>query len=203
MKKRAVTYVTKSKKKWGNQFDYSQTEYINKNTPFTLRCNIHDETFTVSPRNHTLLGGCPECRRLQKQEAYLDFVKNVHGDKYDYSKLKFTGIYEQVIVICPTHGEFSLRATNLKEGRGCKECATEIRNAVAVSRRLIHGDKFSYELVDYIHDSTSVSIVCKKHGEFKQTPNAHKAGHGCPRCGIVISKGQQEVADFMQSILDA
>ena len=28
----------------------------------------------------------------------------------------------------------------------------------------------------------SIKIICKIHGEFKQTPAQHKAGQGCPKC---------------------
>ena len=33
-----------------------------------------------------------------------------------------------------------------------------------------------------MHDN--VTIICYEHGEFKQTPHAHLAGQGCPKCGI-------------------
>ena len=48
--------------------------------------------------------------------------------------------------------------------------------------RLIHGNKYDYSLVDYINSTIKIKIVCKIHGEFKQTPNSHLRNHGCPNC---------------------
>lgn len=46
-----------------------------------------------------------------------------------------------------------------------------------------HGDKYVYNLVDYKNTITKVSIICKKHGLFKITPNSHLNGSGCYECG--------------------
>lgn len=49
---------------------------------------------------------------------------------------------------------------------------------------LIHGDTYSYELVDYIKTNTKVQITCKAHGVFYQRPNDHLSGYGCSLCAI-------------------
>lgn len=46
-----------------------------------------------------------------------------------------------------------------------------------------HGDRYVYNLVDYKNAITKVSIICKKHGLFKITPNSHLNGSGCYDCG--------------------
>ena len=46
-----------------------------------------------------------------------------------------------------------------------------------------HGDRYIYDLVDYKNAITKVSIICKKHGLFKITPNSHLNGSGCYECG--------------------
>lgn len=38
------------------------------------------------------------------QETYLQKVKEVHGNKYDYSETIFTKSSEKIKVICKTHG---------------------------------------------------------------------------------------------------
>ena len=42
-----------------------------------------------------------------------------------------------------------------------------------------HGDKFDYSKVAYTNITTDISIICSKHGEFRQTPQGHLAGKGC------------------------
>lgn len=46
-----------------------------------------------------------------------------------------------------------------------------------------HEYVYDYSLVEYTTVHTYVKIICKKHGVFLQTPNAHFRGQGCPVCG--------------------
>lgn len=48
----------------------------------------------------------------------------------------------------------------------------------------IHGDKYDYSKVFYLKSTIKVSIICKVHGEFLQTPVKHIDKRGCPKCGI-------------------
>lgn len=45
-----------------------------------------------------------------------------------------------------------------------------------------HNNYYDYSLVNYINANTKVSIICHKHGEFKQQPNNHLFGQGCIKC---------------------
>ena len=47
----------------------------------------------------------------------------------------------------------------------------------------VHGSKYAYDNVCYINNHTKVSILCKQHGEFNQTPGSHLNGNGCMECG--------------------
>lgn len=50
--------------------------------------------------------------------------------------------------------------------------------------REVHGDLYSYELVDYKNSHTKVKIVCSEHGVFEQIPANHIGQkQGCPVCG--------------------
>lgn len=43
--------------------------------------------------------------KLSKYQVIQRF-KDVHGDKYDYSKVEYEDCHTKVCIICPTHGEF-------------------------------------------------------------------------------------------------
>lgn len=47
----------------------------------------------------------------------------------------------------------------------------------------LHGDKYDYSETFYKKAAEKVTIICKTHGEFLQSPNAHTSGYGCARCG--------------------
>lgn len=46
----------------------------------------------------------------------------------------------------------------------------------------IHGNKFDYSLVEYIHSQKKVKIICRIHGEFEQLVGMHRKGQGCAKC---------------------
>ena len=51
----------------------------------------------------------------------------------------------------------------------------------------IHGNKYDYSKTDYKKALEKVIITCPIHGDFKQTPNSHLYGRGCPKCGLVLA----------------
>ena len=54
------------------------------------------------------------------QQAFIEKAKEVHGDKYDYSKVKYVNCSTKVCIICPEHGEFYITPGNFLYGQGCK-----------------------------------------------------------------------------------
>jgi Zn finger protein HypA/HybF involved in hydrogenase expression len=46
----------------------------------------------------------------------------------------------------------------------------------------IHDGEYSYENAKYINNRIKITITCKKHGNFEQTPDGHFRGQGCPKC---------------------
>lgn len=55
--------------------------------------------------------------------TFLERARKVHGKKYDYSKVIYKGVHHRVIIVCPIHGDFDLRArAHYDEHRGCPKC---------------------------------------------------------------------------------
>lgn len=48
---------------------------------------------------------------------------------------------------------------------------------------IIHNNKYDYSKSVYERSDIKISIICKKHGMFLQTPSGHLRGSGCPHCG--------------------
>lgn len=147
-------------------------------------------------------------------EEYIEYCKNKHNNKYDYSKTIYNGSTENIIVICPEHGEFIQNAGHHKNGIGCPKCYNARRGKhylktteqFITDAKRVHGDKFDYSKTEYEHSHKHVTIICKEHGEFEQLPNNHLDGRGCPICGQIfsqnnfISKGELELQEFIKSI---
>lgn len=66
---------------------------------------------------------------------------------------------------------------------------------------LVHRDTYEYP-EKVINNSSKIKIICKLHGEFFQTPNKHKQGRGCPKCGVEksslvkINSYEENLKDF-------
>ena len=60
-------------------------------------------------------------RRLTKEE-FIEKARQVHGDKYDYSKVEYKNNKTKICIVCPIHGEFWQRPNDHLNGRGCDKC---------------------------------------------------------------------------------
>lgn len=49
-------------------------------------------------------------------------AKEIHGDKYDYSKTVYTKMNDKILLICKIHGIFLQKAVYHLNGRGCAHC---------------------------------------------------------------------------------
>ncbi len=65
---------------------------------------------------------------------------------------------------------------------------------------LLHNNKYDYSLTEYIKSSEKVSIICKEHGIFQQTPNNHLRGQGYRKC--VIDNQKSNTNDFIKKSIE-
>ena len=64
---------------------------------------------------------------------FIEKAKEMHGDKYDYSKTVYINGSTKVCIICPKHGEFNIRPNDMLNGQGCKLCGIEKNKIEKVS----------------------------------------------------------------------
>lgn len=195
-KSNTEAFIKKAREIHGDKYDYSKVEYKGNRIPVIIICPKHGE-FLQTPHEHLSGCGCKKCymekagdiRRKQNKD-FIEQLKSVHGDKYDYSKTIYTGANEKIIVTCPKHGDFEINASNHLRGQGCNKCANEKKglyrkhsNESFIEAAIkIHGKKYDYSKVNYKGSKIPVTITCPEHGDFIQRPNDHLMGHGCPDC---------------------
>ena len=204
------SFIEKAKQIHGNKYDYSKVKYVNSTTKVCIICPEHGE-FWQEPRSHLSGGGCKLCHhdKLIKintitKEEFVKRAKEVHGDKYDYSKVEYSSILNKVCIICPEHGEFWQTPDNHLHGHGCKKCVSEKmskerRNSLEEfinKAKKVHGDKYDYSKVEYKNCDTLVKIICPIHGEFEQIPFNHLHGSSCPYCKNW--KLEEEITKFLE-----
>jgi predicted nucleic-acid-binding Zn-ribbon protein len=186
-----ATFLERAKEVHGDKYDYSEVEYNGTKHKVSIICKEHGH-FLMTPEKHIARKqGCPFCAGLIKTtENFIKRSEAVHGKRYDYSVSKFTASYNKIDIICREHGLFSQTAIGHYSGGHCPKCVGKNKTNEEVVQKFIevHGDKYDYSLIDYKGQRNKMSIICPKHGIFKQTFNIHKKGHGCPICaGAIVS----------------
>ena len=194
-------FIEKSKAIHGNRYDYSRVNYKDNKTKVCIICPIHGE-FWQRPNNHLSGQGCPYCGGTHKYttEEFIKKAKEIHGDKYDYSKVKYSGWKNKVKIICPIHGEFEQIPFDHLRGHGCVKCmGDEISKNKTKPYTLFveealkkHNSKYTYDITTYVNRSVKMKINCPIHGEFWQTPHNHLSGQGCPYCNDSILEKEVE-----------
>ena len=124
-----------------------------------------------------------------KNNIFIEKARQIHNDKYDYSKVNYVNSRTKVCIICPTHGEFWQTPHNHLKGYGCVECGKEKSHLPKITTEDFiskskerHGNKYDYSKAYYKTWDAKVCIICPEHGEFWQTPSNHINGSGCPKC---------------------
>lgn len=193
-------FIFKAKKVHGNKFNYSKIEYKRAKIKVKIICPIHGE-FRQTPDGHLRGSGCKKCSGNDQYttKEFIDKAISVHGNKFDYIKSVYKGMFKKVKIICPTHGEFEQTPKRHLSGSGCKRCAGFDKNNqdVVDEFKKIHGDLFDYSRVEFVNMKTKVEIICKKHGTFWQTPDNHIGKMtGCPNCNA--SAGERKIAKWLK-----
>jgi len=189
-------FITNAKLKHGEKYDYSKTIFTSAKEKIIIICVLHGE-FLQRPSDHISGNGCQSCgiesrkqKRTKTTKQFIADAKLKHGETYDYSKVDYVNSKEKIIIICKKHGEYKQLQTVHLRGSGCKKCSTEYTHLLQKSNtvdfiqkaKIIHGETYDYSKVDYVNAKEKIIIICKIHGEFKQSPNAFLAGHVCSKC---------------------
>lgn len=126
-------------------------------------------------------------------EEFVKKAREVHGDKYDYSKVEYVNAKTKICIICKEHGEFEQSPQKHLAGQGCIKChraSLAKRYSLGKEKFIekatdIHHGFYDYSAVEYVNSHTHVQIICPLHGAFQQNPASHLQGHGCPICADV------------------
>lgn len=116
-------FIERSKKVHGDKFDYSKVDYTKGSDKVTIICPIHGE-FQQRAKDHMRGLGCDKCsgRSPGDTESFIEKAKQLHGDKFDYSKVNYVNSRSNVEIICKKHGPFLQRPDNHLSGQGCPTC---------------------------------------------------------------------------------
>lgn len=195
-------FIAKSREVHGDKYDYSRVEYKGNKIKVCIICKKHGE-FWQTPYAHMKGQGCPHCVGKAKKDTNSFTVKavEIHGNKYDYSNVKYINNSTKVCIICKNCNRPFWQIPNAHlRGKGCPYCygnAKKCTQSFTEEAIKIHGDRYDYSKVNYINNHTKVCIICPTHGEFWQTPVCHLSRkEGCPHCKS--SKGESQIEYYLK-----
>jgi len=196
-------FIALAKKNHKNKYDYSKVEYKNSHSKVIIICKKHGE-FQIKPYSHLQGSSCAACAGLNKYntKSYIKKSKEIHGNRYDYSKVDYKNAGNKVTIICDKHNEFNQIATLHLSGHGCPKCKyvdlgnkkRKTLNDFLFLAKETHGNIYDYSKVEYKGTNIKVKIVCSKHGIFEQSPKQHYRGNGCPKC---FNKKEGRIATYL------
>ena len=142
-----------------NKYNYSLVNYKNSHTKVKIICTEHG-VFEQTPNSHKRGNGCPKCAGKQKtiSEIINDFSK-IHGNRYDYSLVKYKKSNEKVNIICTEHGTFKQTVSKHLNNQGCPICR-ESKGEKEI-RKLLESKN-----INYISQKTFQGCKYKKHLPF-------------------------------------
>lgn len=138
--------------------------------------------------------------------SFISRATSIHNGRYDYSKVVYEGSYNKVQIRCPLHGYFSQAAYAHLKGQGCPKCrylkpgCNRIKSTYdfILDAIKVHGNAYDYSLVEYKNAKSKITICCRKHGEFRQTPMHHIVHKsGCPKCNS--SRGEIIIRQWLET----
>lgn len=194
------TFIKKARTIHGDKYNYSPTLYTKNNQKLEIACPDHGSFWQIADYHVNGKNGCPACSSNKKVtfETFLERVKDVHGDVYDYSlaKSQYKTVTSKISIICKEHGKFLQSPFRHMEGQRCPECSKikvqekyNLKRQVACKENFIakakkvYEDLYDYSNTKYVSAKTKIEAVCPLHGSFSVLPHDHLRGHGCSRCG--------------------
>lgn len=122
-------FLARAKEKHGEQFDYSNTVYEGYESRIPVRCKKHNCEFTVKAASHLVgKGGCPECANENRaritESVFLERANALYKNRFQYEN--YTGINDEVTLICPEHGAIQQVAYVHLRGGGCPVCSRQV-----------------------------------------------------------------------------
>ena len=169
---------------FGEEYLLNEVNYQCCKSKIKLYCKKHG--YFVSTAYHLLQGhGCPKCgvkkNADKKRLTICDCIerfREIHGDKYDYSKMDYINIRTKVCIICPEHGEFWQTPQKHMSGQGCPKCKrSHMENDISMlltnnNIEFIEQKKFSWlglQSLDFYLPKYNIGIECQGIQHFEPT----------------------------------
>lgn len=206
--KRLARFKVSATKKHGTRFTYDAVKPSDLDGGITIHCAMHG-VFQTNIRNHMRYenGDCQSClwetKRVRKQERYIQLLKEVHGEAFNYDKTYFVDNLTPFTVACVKHGEFTIvplshHTRNFGGCEGCKKDQFNLEKSQELLTKLEekYADRFEYIDFKVQRKTDTFTARCKTHGDFKTSVKNLLEDINCPSC-MKKDRSNKRLSDFI------
>jgi len=174
-------------------YSYSKTYYINAKSKITITCPIHGD-FIQPAGNHLSGRGCKECAIIKKipkhKNTFIKKALNIHNYKFSYDNIDYINMKTKINLLCPEHGEFSVKPERHLAGTECPKCKSikHFSYSEVISKLKDIYPNYSFDNFIVSNSITKSKIICNIHGEFISDANKLLSLKGCPSCFLENEK---------------
>ena len=122
-----------------------------------------------------------------KNNIFIEKARQIHNDKYDYSKVNYVNSRTKVCIICPEHGEFWQTPNTHLKGSKCPKCAN-IQNGDRIRDNaesfIKNPNNDVYTDIDHIdgnsenNSENNLRLICPNCHSLTATYRGANRGHG-------------------------
>lgn len=216
MSKKTTTaeFILKSRKLYGDDLDYSQTNYIDGHHPVTLRCKKHSSEWSQSPSKHLhRSNGCPKCTlestRLKNAKKFQLKLDELYDSSIKFKLSEYQGQKLSLDFYCSNHkGYFTKLPGSMINGLGCGECINEDVVNLRSKKTIKSINKYVSELngkllsTEYINNLNNLDFRCNEGHEFQESwSDVQFKMRWCPKCSKNKNIGEELTRQMLEHAL--
>jgi len=139
-----------------------------------------------------------------KRLLYEDVKEYIERFGYQLVSEKYKNNYTKLDLICPEGHHHEMSYSNFCHGeKRCPFCNPGFqRHSYEYIKKYIEINGYQLVSKKYKNNYTKLDLICPEGHKFEMRYNCFQKGKRCPECvkHMVISKGEKEVLNFVQSI---
>ena len=179
----------KSEAKKGRKYCSAACGHLERTTkPTQKKCKNCENIFQPKRAVSQLCELCSKTPQnaLTQAQAIARFDEK-HGDRFDYSESIYTGMHNDITIICPLHGNFKTKPLKHLQGKICNKCKKIEGNLVKRFKKVVFEDrlnedeKYIIKFHHYWNNKTSCK-KCKKPFFFKKKEKDFVRNFCCRKC---------------------
>jgi hypothetical protein len=205
-------FIFRATKIHDNKYNYDEVIYEALDKKIKIFCNNCKYFFYITPTNHFTGSGCKkcaiECQKTKVRSTTEKFIKRaieVHGDKYDYSLVKYFDKLTKIKIICKKCNQIFKQSPNhhIHQNHGCPVCGSNVSNKDKFIKESIdvHQNKYDYSEAVYKNSNTKVKLKCNICTKiFYIRPDHHlRRKIGC-RCQSKIKNSSKKEIQWLDNL---